>query len=1136
MAAPHVSRQRPHAIPADASWSDQEQLWCQGERDADGLLQGTWRKWRADGSIREVFHFVNGLAIKVGETYHPDGSLASRIQWNAGYQGDSEFFRAPAGVKTDLREMDAYDASIVRISDSADGRWCFLATHYYDAQGVELTQDGAALPSRPATVPFESSWVPAQGQSSGYFLVGRIEIGTNRCLGLHQGWNQDGSLRFEREYDELGWLIWSRKADEPDPRQVAIDAFFAQDMSEDNFSVCYELGQLWTPTLHERCAQRLEVASDAHLLAYVSSVFERVKHHHAWGRYRTDQLALELLEAWRARGGGVGEHAAQLEVMAVELGARCVQLPDRAQGRMLTLLLGAGEAERLCLDDDYKAYVYDGEAYHPAPIEVCLSPYGVARRLRAYDQCDDRRLYFSGKHVFWLSQRYQTTLYLIGSQYFSSREQAEVTLACVIHCPDMAWTRRVEAMFKSMLPAAAKKNAASPFWDDASGQCYIRAYESKSNVEPYRGSFSRGIYQGSLLDAGGVPGVMRLNMERQGAGAGPSTLRSALSDEAAQLEFDKVELGALQIGYVIERIVPLPLGVPEAAPPKPKRSNVKAAPSVSLPKEAQRCAADELREAAERVERDDLDGALELLCEVWRRRPLPELADAIDALCASFTPSRDITGKGKANMQAWDELLAAGVPQALPALLRCLTQAPIKEAYERLTRVLASPQDPRVDAALAQYCWEIPYTSSSSKKFWGLVFNHLAKSQDLRHRERLASLDAHYESSWTAQMGGWARERVEKLLATFEPSAQALSELAMTPAEREQLDRFARAGGLTGDATSELLSAVFEDPFNDELRLSYAAKAAEDDPRASIIRFQAKPKLSADEKRELTLLIKTHGLTLAGPVAQAVDKRVELRLGFLSACVVDTDDALAAEVITSPYWNTVEVLDCGANPSLLSAAGILPALEVMRGLYLWASNYPSYCKAEELAPRERLHTLEAHIWSVEHLDGVLSLDRTYPSLRTLELELLSGLVVSAMSWRGELWERLERAVLKCRGERYHQRAIEWPLAVLSSPGRSLKIIDAQLSFDDAVVSFLFERTKGGWALLLSLASSLPQNPFWSDVVFSHIEQLFVRLPQELVVECAVEVRGQVSASWRRQLEAALINVQVPLDLSKVKVR
>lgn len=1136
MTAPHMPHQRPQAVPVDAIWSDQEQLWCQGRRDGDGLLQGPWHKWRADGSLREVFHFVNGLAVNVGETYHPDGSLASRIQWNAGYQGDSEFFRAPEGVKTDLREMDVYDSSVVRISNVTDGRWCFLATHYYNAQGVELAHDGSLLASRPATVPFESIWLPAQGQSPGCFLVGRIEIGTNHCLGLHQGWNVDGSLRFEREYDELGWLIWSRNADEPDPRQVAIDAFFAQDMREDNFSVCYELGQLWTPTLHDRCLARLEVASDAHLWAYVSSVFERVKHHHAWGRYRTDQLTLELLEAWRARGGGVGERAAQLEARAAELGARRSTQPECA-GAILRLLLGTKRSERLCLDDDYNVYVVsDGQPAQRAPIEVCLSPYGVARRLRAYDQCDDRKLYLSGKHVFWLSQRYQTTLYLMGSQYFSSREQAEVILACVIHCPDMAWTRRVEAMFKAMLPSGAKQAHPSPFWDDASGRCYIRAYESKSSVKLYGGSFSRGVFHDVVLDASGVPGVVRLEMEREEEGAGPSEVMSASSDEAAQLAFDKIELNALQSGYVIERIVTLPFAAPQVVEPKPKKSRVKAVPAASLPQAVQRCAADELREAAEYHERADLDGALALLCEVWRRRPLPEIADAIDALCASFTPSRDITGKGKANMQAWDELLAAGEPLAMPALLRCLTQAPIKEAYERLTRVLALPQDPRVDAALAQYCWEIPYTSSSSKKLWGLVFNHLAKSQDIRHRECLASLDAHYESSWTAQMGGWARERVEKLLSTFEPSAERLSELVMTSAEREQLVRFTRAGDSTGDATTELLSAVFEDPFNDALRLSYMAKAAAEDPRASIIRLQAKPKLSADEKRELTLLLKTHGLTLAGPLAQAIKKRVELRLGFLSACVVDTDEALAQEVITSPYWNTVETLDCGANHSLLSAAKILPSLEVMRGLYLWASNYPSYCKAEELAPRARLHTLEANIWSVEHLDGVLSLDQTYPSLRTLELDLSIWPGRDAMSWRGELWERLERVVLKCRGERYHQRAIEWPLAVLSSPGRSLQNIDAQLSFDEAVSSFQFERTKGGWALLLSLASSLPQNPFWSGVVFHHIEQLFALLPQGSIMECAVEVRGQVSSTWRRDLEAALVNAQVPLDLSKVKVR
>lgn len=227
--------ERARNVPSSARWSDSTQCWETVELDADARRHGTYRSYRADGSLKLECRYDSGLRAGPFRAYHPNGELSR----------EGEFVRdAPHGLIVAYRS-DAVDAEPLRAccvpSAARQMRAEYnygelLLERFFDADGRLLLSDGNVAPERPVGVPRralydESSERWFTREADGPLELVRIfdSAGVFTQEDLYRDARRVRTRRFAREgyceaeehFDELGRLTGVRtlrwRRDTPKP-------------------------------------------------------------------------------------------------------------------------------------------------------------------------------------------------------------------------------------------------------------------------------------------------------------------------------------------------------------------------------------------------------------------------------------------------------------------------------------------------------------------------------------------------------------------------------------------------------------------------------------------------------------------------------------------------------------------------------------------------------------------------------------------------------------------------------------------------------------------------------------------------------------------------------------------------------
>ncbi|NOK21867.1 thioredoxin domain-containing protein, partial [Corallococcus carmarthensis] len=76
--------QPPSGVPEDATWDDGDKEWSFGPKDAKGRPHGTWRYWRADGTLCNECIMKQGAPHGPFKRFHEDGAVSQEGAFEQG--------------------------------------------------------------------------------------------------------------------------------------------------------------------------------------------------------------------------------------------------------------------------------------------------------------------------------------------------------------------------------------------------------------------------------------------------------------------------------------------------------------------------------------------------------------------------------------------------------------------------------------------------------------------------------------------------------------------------------------------------------------------------------------------------------------------------------------------------------------------------------------------------------------------------------------------------------------------------------------------------------------------------------------------------------------------------------------------
>lgn len=138
---------RPKGVPEEAFYSKEDDNWQKGDYNPrfkkKKIPTGLWSYWRKDGSLQSIINYDEEGAQKgLTETYHPDGSLASRGEWLGGSrQGHFVFIRSEN--ETDESYSGSYDTW--RYEFDSENNWSESNEKWFLKDGTQCTSRGVPL-------------------------------------------------------------------------------------------------------------------------------------------------------------------------------------------------------------------------------------------------------------------------------------------------------------------------------------------------------------------------------------------------------------------------------------------------------------------------------------------------------------------------------------------------------------------------------------------------------------------------------------------------------------------------------------------------------------------------------------------------------------------------------------------------------------------------------------------------------------------------------------------------------------------------------------------------------------------------------------------------------------------------------
>jgi uncharacterized protein (TIGR02996 family) len=303
-----------------------------------------------------------------------------------------------------------------------------------------------------------------------------------------------------------------------------------------------------------------------------------------------------------------------------------------------------------------------------------------------------------------------------------------------------------------------------------------------------------------------------------------------------------------------------------------------------------------------------IDVALVSAVAAWRARRHAILADVVDAVAATSTPT-PLVGRDKATYQrAWLELAKrTGDPAALGALAAGLTRSvPVREVrylardrdvkryrpfLERIAALAECEPDPRIATAVCELLERAPFSVEDVAGVYGPAIDLLVQIGDERSIDRLRALVARPIAKTAAIRDHFARAlpvaavRIEKALR----KRSRLSKADRTAAEQILGSRPRTAPKPDARNVDDLVAECLAHPGDDGPREVLADALLErDDPRGEFIQLQlrdARRELAEPDRKRIESLQRKHEKEWLGDLTRITKNRV-FRRGFLDECVL----------------------------------------------------------------------------------------------------------------------------------------------------------------------------------------------------------------------------------------------------------
>lgn len=512
-----------------------------------------------------------------------------------------------------------------------------------------------------------------------------------------------------------------------------------------------------------------------------------------------------------------------------------------------------------------------------------------------------------------------------------------------------------------------------------------------------------------------------------------------------------------------------------------------------------------LTEALEHLRGGRRREALEALLADWRESRSPALADTLIKLGleADRALPRLLLPKmtRRALNERWLDLATKRRSVDVPRLLEVLQHPPWTMFDDRIERLNAFPDDPRIARALATFLDELPVESSVPPKIWRMIIQIVVRAKDAGTRPALT------KRSQPAPAGEYRSLLVSEVLqplcvaALDEVPMGALVEvdgallrqinveverLAASPAADERsFDVAAKAE----PSESELLEAVYRDPGADAPRRIYGDWCLEHGRAHGefiAMQFQHKPTgpTQAQLKRERDFL-KAHLIEVLGPLEPVVIKKsARFKRGFLSAAAVQFKTKKQLDELGAhPAWATLTALiegpSAGAtNDVLIERGAPLQGLEQIDGLTTERASV--FANGPRTLPKLRRLGFS---WQAATSDAMREKLSHCPALPALEELVFTHGDRLLIDWlmKAPVTKRLKRLELKW---------FSFPIDTW------LKLFDAQLNLQtiDLGGQIAFTRVNGRSTLTLRARLSSPAIPIALKQLKGKVSQVVFERP------------------------------------------
>ena len=150
---------RPTTVPADAQWIDAENEWEQGKLSKSGKKHGTYRYWRADGTLCNECIFREGTPHGTFKRFHENGEVSQAGQFAEGKIHGTRTWFACEATTTERMHEGGISKEVWRTEmDYSAGR--VTAVRHFNKKSERINPDGTPYPVPPKGLPAQIEWRP----------------------------------------------------------------------------------------------------------------------------------------------------------------------------------------------------------------------------------------------------------------------------------------------------------------------------------------------------------------------------------------------------------------------------------------------------------------------------------------------------------------------------------------------------------------------------------------------------------------------------------------------------------------------------------------------------------------------------------------------------------------------------------------------------------------------------------------------------------------------------------------------------------------------------------------------------------------------------------------------------------------